>query len=159
MFRGTKPYWNIRCHRKRQTYFSLIHFREKFFLSVLIKTNKGTWTVTLCVHFPKFCELKAWTCSYCGSHKNFLIMFIFYFREEFRLLKIGITNCAPLAVGRVAQSKIRIPNFASIWICNENFKTKNVHFLYLSSYHRPKISVVKTECTIIQQNASFQRQC
>jgi len=36
--------------------------------------NVRTRTFTLSVHFPQYCELKTWTFSFWGSHKNFLII-------------------------------------------------------------------------------------
>ena len=34
-----------------------------------------TRSVTLSVHFPKYCEVKPRTRSFCGSHKSFRIIF------------------------------------------------------------------------------------
>jgi len=41
---------------------------------MLIQMNEHTWTVMLCLHFCKSCELKTWICSSCGSHKSFWII-------------------------------------------------------------------------------------
>ena len=71
--------------------------------------NKGTSTVALCVHFPTFCEIKDWICSFCWSQRRFLIGLVW--GKVFRLLKRVKTNFVPFATELVVQSTISIPYF------------------------------------------------
>ena len=73
-----------------------------WFGSVLIKMNARTRTVTLCVHFPKNCELRTWTCSFRGSRQSFWII---YFEGTDKLLYRFIKLRLSFSTRLVLQSK------------------------------------------------------
>jgi hypothetical protein len=83
------------------------------FGSLLIEMNVRTRTVTLCVHFPKFCGLKSWKYLFCGSQKSFWII-------RFKGTELKNEQSNKVTVKFVLQSKYQV-NFI-------NFKTNKNHF-------------------------------
>jgi hypothetical protein len=72
-YSGKQKLWNSNYAKILRHILS--HYAHvNYFGSVLIKMNVRTRTLTLYVHFPKYCELITWTCSFCRPHKSFWII-------------------------------------------------------------------------------------
>jgi hypothetical protein len=69
-------------------------------------------TVTVSVHFPKCCELRAWICSCCGSREKFWIMLCM--RERIYPVAVQITTTLNCLITSFVLHKL-LPGNISCW--------------------------------------------
>ena len=118
--------------------------------------NVRTRTVTLCVRFHKYCDLKTWKCSFCRSHKNLRIIF---FEEVDLDFWTDLQKYVPLSSQNLCCSQNNLFTFLSTQHSSMQMSKIRTSICHSSAAFEAQISIQsKTQHTITQRNVPLQNQ-